>query len=501
MPLLINNYQQSVLPQSGSMSRVNQPPQLLGLGDSLSGLADTAGRISRDYNEEIAREERARQAADLHDRIGRATNDLDLLQLDYERDQNFQTSPQRFKEDAGKIKERYLSDVKNPAVRQAFTQRFGEIELAKSLNVLKDSRAKERNYYQASLSNNIDVYARSAANAKNLEERDLVIEQAGLAIASAQQAGFITSVEAQSKLKTVRSKIDEQTILRDLSIDPILTANKLALDPNYASNLDPVQKERYTDQAYRRSESQRLREEVTAERDRKKRGDDLLKEAFNRQQKGTLTDEYVEQVRFFIEPNEYKSLKISLRGGAEKDDPKAYADLESLLYSSDPVEARSRAFQYHSSGLITNSTLGHFSDKANALDRQGGPKTQYERSRSYLVDTLKPSPTITDPVPAARMAVSLREFDDYVATGKRTDEEISKKADEILKRRSLVDMVSLVEKTGIGTRQIKDLKPEIVKRVEQLNADLAAKRITVGEYNKRKDELNRQRKAVEKLSE
>ncbi len=453
--------------------------------------------------EKIGEDLYKRQAeADLYDRLGKATAEVSELELTLDRDQDFRTAPERFKTQAEAIQDKYLDGVTDNAVASAFKRQFGQIALAKSINVRKGSWKKEADYNVSSLDANLDTYATAAANAKNPAEAAIVEQQARLSIARMQANGWISAEDAGKRERTFLTKRDTATVLRDLSMDPAITASKLSLDASYAPNIDPVARERFVDQAFRRADANQRQHEAQVERERKARGDELMKEAVSRQASGKLDRGYVEEIRSFIEPAEYKSLLAGLSGSDRKDDATAFATLEHLV-ETNPAEARRMAFRFHENGLIRNETLSSINNRSRTLERQEGPKTEYERGRQFIADTLRPSPLVNDPAGAARYALAVREYDDFAtANPKAADADLRAKADDIQKRYSLVDMAKLARETSVGARPTPEAQlKEVQIRAERLIADRDAKKISTQDFNRKMADLDKLRRAAEKAAQ
>jgi hypothetical protein len=494
MPITINRYQQQTLPQSGGMPRASVLPLNDDSGQSLYRLGAELQQLNTQFT-------KARREADLNDRIGRATAELAELELGFENDQDFRTAGDRFNQAAQDIRNRHLDSLDDAAVKSAFTKQFQQLSLAKSINVRKGALKKERDYNVASLDTSLDVYATQAANAKNPAERELVVNQARLAMASAQTGGWISAVDAGNRERKFLSRMDEATVLRDMSIDPSMTADKLALDPSYAVNIDPVQREKWADQAYRRSESERVREDRRVERERKQRGDEIMKQAWEMLEKGSLTREFVQNARPYVEPGEYHSLIKGMKeGGSGRNDESALADLNRILYvENNPQEAERKAFQYQKAGLLKSTTLGTFLSTTRSHSRQEGPRSPFEREKAFIVNALKPSVLVPDPASNARFALALREFEDYgAANPNATQSDLRAKADGIIKDRSIVDMVQIAEKTGLSARNNPQATlDDIRERGAALLQQKEQGRISDTEYRKKAAELNRARVAAE----
>jgi hypothetical protein len=489
MPVRV--YQQQTTPSMIGAPRASAPALVDPTGAALSQLGATVEKIGQDM---FARQ----READLQDRIGKATAEISELELQFDRDQDFRTAPQRFQDQADAIRDKYLDGVEDGAVATAFRKQYQQLSLAKSINVRKAAWRKEADYTVASLDANLDTYATAAANAKNPAEAALVENQARLALASAQNGGWISAEDAGKKERGFLSKRDSAVVIRDLSLDPALTAAKLSLDPAYAPNIDPVQRERWVDQAFRRADANTKAADAAAERERKRRGDELLKEALGRQDKGQLTRGYVEEIKPFVEPAEYSSLLDGLNGKDRKDDPSAFAEVQGLVYTN-PSMAERRAFALHRQGLIRNETLSSVLSRAREISRTEGPRTPYERERQFITDTLKPSPLVNDPAGSARFALAVREYDDFALSGDRAPKELRDKAEEIQRRFALVDMAELARKTSAGAQptpeqQLKSIAEEATK----LLADKEAKKVSDADFNRRMSNLNKARIAAEK---
>lgn len=487
MPLSV--YRQQTGARSVALPRASTPMLVDPSGEALVRLTDQLTDLGLGIR-------RAQLEADVSDRVGRMTAELNDLETEVEKDADFRTAPDRFKDGSKGIKEKYLEGIDHAGAKLAITKHYQQLEAAKYLNVQKATLAKQKDYNIATLDSNLDLYAKSAAEAGNPVERGLIISNARLSLSTAQAGGWITAEDAGKRERRFLGKIDDATVLRDMQINPRITADKLSLDPSYAANIDPVQRERYIDRAYRQAEADRKATEAEAERFRRERGEELLKDAYKRQTTGTLTPNHLEAIKPFISPAEYRSL---LKGdGDRKDDPNAFADLQRLL-DTNPAEARNKAFQYHANNLITNATLASVRTSAGAREQNGVPKTEFERSRAYIGHVLDPGPFSSDPAPKARYGLALREYEDFAADGKRSDEDLRKKANEVVKRYALLDMEALATSTGLGAQT--DPKKVIDANMaegEKLMQRRAAGAISEQDFKKRMEELNRSTKAAEK---
>lgn len=188
--------------------------------------------------------------------------------------------------------------------------------------------------------------------------------------------------------------------------------------------------------------------ERAADKLRKDKGDEIMKEALSRldPQPGSprLDRDFIEEARKWVSPAEYKSLLQMSKsgvdgGGAPRSDPGTYRHLQGLL-RNDPEQAQKEAFTAHANGLISNSDLSSITQRASSLDRQGGPKTAYERTRLFVSGSLDPGPMVQDPVGRSRLAAALNEFDSWVEAGKRSDAEIEARGKELIRQWQFINL-------------------------------------------------------------
>lgn len=244
--------------------------------------------------------------------------------------------------------------------------------------------------------------------------------------------------------------------------------------------------------------------ERATERQRKEKADEFMKEAIARAnpQSGSprLDRNFVEQARPFVTPAQYESLIKMMKGDGEGGtDPEAFAALQRLVYS-DPEAAVQQAFVYHRNGAINNGTLSSVLSRAHELGRQGGPKSEYERTRQRITGNLDPGPFVQDPAGRTRMAEALYEFDAWMEGGKRSETEVAEKGREIIAKYSLWDKTKVMPpkvdtKKPTSPRE-KALAP-IGQEWDKVKKDYAAKRISKQEYDRRALELKARWKQIE----
>ena len=444
----------------------------------------------------------ARRTAMLGEATGQATQALAELEIQFDRDQDFRTAPARFQEQAEAVRKKIEEGLGDDAlVRQAFNQRFRQLELTKRLGVVKAAARQEGDASVAQLDADLDTYARNAASARSVAERAVVINQATVRIAEMRAAGWITDVDAGNRQRSLQGKIDSATVTRDMTRDPGGTANRLAADPTYAPNLDPRVRETMVFQGYTRAEALRARDEREEEKRARKAADDALTDAYGLLAGGQLTKSHLEALKYKVSPAEYRGLLEAMKkqGSGKEDNRAAFAEVQDLLVRGDYEAASRAAFAHHSAGRLRDSTLSSTVSSIIAQERRETPRTPYQSAREFVANSLRPSPMIPDPVPQARMGMAIKEFDDEIRGMKDpTKPEVDAVAERVIRRYSLVNMNDLVVKTGVGTRDQAGPTLEALRAEgERLQRAREAGDISQAEYNRKVADLNRQRQAAE----
>ncbi len=421
--------------------RVNPAAGGAGLGQ-LSQLAEASSQFLFGMAEQQAE---ARRVADLVEATGTATRQLNDLELTFERDTDFRTAPARFLEQAEAIGTATLEGIEDRAVRTLFERDYLKSVETKLTSVKRKAWDREVQDSVARLDLLLPEYTRLAAAAENDVERQQIIGRARAAIAGFEAAGYITAPDAVARAQGLLSDIDQAEVRNLITFDPDAAVDAL-LDDGRFQNLDELARARLTDTAVARADSlakeqARLAEkaERALEKAQQERAEALMKEAYALHQDGELTREAVEGFREEVGASDYRNLLRLVDPATDsfRDDPEAVQDLQGLL-AEEPERAADLAGQLHREGLISNDRYIATTNAARNLARQTGPRSEYERSRSFLQGALDPGPFVQDPLGRQRAAEALQVFDDYAASGTRSDEELRRRALEIRDQFALV---------------------------------------------------------------
>lgn len=208
------------------------------------------------------------------------------------------------------------------------------------------------------------------------------------------------------------------------------------------ANLDPLKRSQLMDRAERRADAQereRVRRIEKNERDADKHlkaeSAEVEKTGYELESNGQLTREWLNANRNSLDTTAYKYFANALEPGREniKDSSQTINTLTGDMYSGKDITQD--LLRAHKDGLIKNETFRSMMDKNGSMQRQGGPKSEFDRSRSYIHGALQPGPFDKDFTnSSARMADALDMFDRFVSEKKRTDEEIESYGKSVVQR-------------------------------------------------------------------
>jgi hypothetical protein len=474
-------------------------------GESITRAGQAVGELGSAMQQIDQRLTEARRASQLNEAVGRATESLGRLEIQYGQDTDFKTSPDRFSKDVEGLRSEFEKTIDDPVVRSSFAQHFQTLATTKRLNVLKQAVNQEQDYNVSQLTSNRKIYAQAAANAQNDAERQLIMSQWEVSVGGMQQAGWITRQDAANKILQFNTDIDEARLEEALSKSPDEAAFRLAAEPEYLANLDPIKRNRAIEEGFNRAAEAERRQRTESERIRGEQREAIMKTAWDMNTANTLNRGFIQRVRPIVTDGEYHELLTAMRrketGDDAEDDKAAVAVMEDAL-DRDPDEAIRLARSYYRTDMLTTSTFKSFRDKARSLLAGEKPPPVYKAQRDKIRDALAVPESVYDPAGRARYAIAIEEFDNFARGKDRSDKELTDHADDVLKRRSLLDMRAIAEKTSVGVRQSPQGQIDaITSQVRALQQNRDNNRITQEQYNremrKLNDAMNAARKALQ----
>lgn len=245
-----------------------------------------------------------------------------------------------------------------------------------------------------------------------------------------------------------------------------------------------------------------------SEKERKRIGDDASKNLWEKHFKGELKLPDVLAMKPVLSETDFKTLgEAAVRGPIRKDDPGALSTLLRLMYTDAPSAARFASTAY-ANGKLADDTFRTESARAHSLSREQGLKSEYERSRAWIVQTLNPGELIPDPVGRQRLGDAVRTFDDWVLAappGKpRTDQETRERATEVLDQYRFLNLsdtvMALPMPRGVNIPRSTDkavLAPSIATAARKLLERRNNRELSQVEYDNEMATLARWKRAME----
>lgn len=220
----------------------------------------------------------------------------------------------------------------------------------------------------------------------------------------------------------------------------------------------------------------------------------------------TLTRDFVEKMRPLLKVDNYHAaLKALVVGPEQRTDPGTLNDIERTIYS-DPATAKQMAYTAHRNGNLSNEHLISITTRADSLTKPTQPKSEYERGRAFIVQSMDNGPLIQDPIGKSRMAEALDTFDRWMLSGKRTDQEVMSRSREVVDQYKFIDLrdtvLALPQPRGHTIARQTASQENMLRQIVAVGESMVNKRKTgewtESEYNAEMMTLNRWRRAAMK---
>ena len=393
------------------------------------------------------KQQRAEQATELN-RVNSATaRRLSDLELSFEGDTEFETLQERFNTGAQDIRDELRATITDRAVRQTFDKKFEDLRLAKEINIRRTAQRLQVDRGVADLDRSINSFADLAATAKNHVERQLLIDNARVAITNAEAAGFITAENAGVRARRFLSRLDEAQVRALTSTDPGAAVEALAGGKLFR-NIDPLRRQTLFDTAIRQADAERkdrVRQADKAERDAEKLqkaiGEELAKEGFTLLADNALTNRWLDINRDKLEKSDFRALQAAVTGAAAPaDDPEAVIDLTTRLDQEDIAPA---AAQYLRRGELTIGTYQSMVTRNRTLRADDRPASPYRSARERVRVSLDPGQILSGAAAQiARIGQSsaMAELDAFAeANPQATRLEFNREAEAVIDRFQLLN--------------------------------------------------------------
>ena len=474
-------------------------PRGSAVADSVAELALKFSDVAYDEAKEL---KRLRQAGQLSERTSAFRRELDALQVEFDKDPDHATKPQRYQDAARRLFAQHSQGL-DREVATGFQLRANEYADAGLLRVRSQARADEVQAGIVRLDKDNDELINRLAGVVNPAERQAILRQVEGNIDAAQQSGLLTGARYEAVRKATLVKADQAEALRLIRANPG-GAPAAIMDVRALPHLDLLQREqlvgRARDEAQRQAslaEARAARLERTQARADARLADDLEKWMDRNISDGTLDERELEKARPFLKPNDYRRGLAALRGGAEIDDAATITRLTPRLDDPDVLRDLDKA---HADKLLKSSTYQEMRNRARAYQRDDQPASAYKRGYAAVRDALDPQGLFDGPAGAAARkgrSDALQEFDAWAKKNVGADDDaVMQQANDIIRRRSLANFESISMSLGIP-RGVPQERTRATLTLQDLDAaeDDLLKRYDAREYSR--EQVDQQRRAIE----
>lgn len=446
---------------------VPMDPGIARLGAVGREAADAGWAAGQAITLAVNKQQEARAAVELMKANTAATRELDDLSFNIEREGDWRAGAQRFDQGAQAAIAKHAQSIGDENTRTAFQAHAQSLAESRRVSLRNSLFRQEAGDAVAALDDTLEAQARTAAGAANPLVRDQAIASGAGAIKTLRDGGYIAPVEAGTKLRQFKSRIDETEIRSVLTEDPA-AAVRVLNDPRMLPNMLPDKRVMLLDMAIRRQDSLVRAEEARqsrldrdAERVLKQAGEDAAKDLWARWAKGgqlgagnvaqpALTVADIDARRKVLSQGDYTALVKQVRGDDGRDDKDTIAGLTLRL---DREDVESDAYNALKRGDLTSTTYRDIVSKNRIALKDDRPASPYKSGRELVNTTLKPPELLgqgaAQDAARAAQAQALVEFDNWSDANKGASRAASiEEAQGIIRRYQVIqfDTMSL----GVG---------------------------------------------------
>lgn len=173
-----------------------------------------------------------------------ATKQLDDLKSQYDQDMGDPlTAAQRFSDDAAKIGDQVAGSMNFGQARDAFMENYGRMAEAGRIDIKYTAVKKQKDDLLATGLDSMDTFSRTAAVAKNPQERDAVVQQADDTVKGLVSSGAISARDGAKMMMKWRGNLATYDARSAIDADPV-AAVKALRNPDVLPDLDPLERQR-----------------------------------------------------------------------------------------------------------------------------------------------------------------------------------------------------------------------------------------------------------------
>lgn len=425
-----------------------------GDSDSRAGLYFT-----EKLNETIEAESAIRRMGRLAEANSTLTADLDRKRLELAQDPDIEGREAKFQEYAKK-RHGEIAEGMDSKTRATFTRAGNAVADSYSINVRHQARTDTVEKAVVGLRNSNDALVLKAGDARNPVERGAIVGQIEANIQQALDNGWLSPAQYEAEKKQTLTKVDQAEALRLIRENPSGMIQQLAKS-DFLPNLDPVARQNLIDKAgneqLRRANlayTQAARAEIAERRALKLQGTEAMKNIYDLNESGQLTEGVLQQYRPVLDETQWKAARGMLRGGAVEDSKDSLMVLETGIGTRDMTDPINNALAANRITMPTYRSLMQRNEFALKDDQPGSP---YKRGRQELVDGLKPGELLSGPAADMQRAAfigAIREYEAFataqgVEKMRANPQMVFDRVDDIRRRYTIVSFDQQAEAIGI----------------------------------------------------
>lgn len=405
-----------------------------------------------------------------------------------EQDRDYGTYMQRYTEYVTDVQKRYqkeLGDDQN--AYNAWNMKFNEYVEERGIDVLAASTDGMKRVKEAQLISNVNDLEELHGNASP-QERALIETEASLQLQEAYQNGVIDEVKLTNTRIKFESSIRTGEVRKDILTDPDATILKLRNSEykGLSSEEQVLLLEKATAESEARTRRQ-LTEAGRIEREQekfeKKAQDEMSKAGDKLLAGGELTEQWVEDNRDTLSPEDHRYFYDKLSGAGEgRTDPIVYSDLRTRASNGEDVRGEARTMLHK--GQIKSSDYEKLVNRSEQNAGISNVPNVFSRGEKYIAQALRVSEVNDDPADAQRLAAALDDWSEWMSTNPEASSSEARKSfmqivDEysMIKQRDFM-LTKRRPKFAVGDRNSMDIQGTIDSTVEALQAG----RITQDEF-------------------
>jgi hypothetical protein len=433
-------------------------------GEPGRGMQRAGQVIAESASDVAARFKEAERAQKLMVAQGKMTRDLADLEIEFQRDTDWQTMPARYEQRTRQMLDGYREAYgADPVVFGMLSRDFQRSQLRGFVDVSRLARTRQVEAGKADLETTLEAYSQILATTSDPLRTAEVEGRARAAIQGMVSSGLIGADDGQKRERQLYDRIAQTRAIAMIRDNPDEAFRRLSdeNDPAFR-RMDPKTRESLLTQANNRAttlanEAARLsdRAERQAERRLRTEGDRLMKDIEARIDNGeTISEDELTRLQRHggISPAEMRILRRALRDGPVQSDPQTYMDLKRANVVDTPEDFERKARAAVDAGKLKLSDYSALVNQNRSDNRGDAPPSPYKSGRELVSQTLDPGAIFQGSAAAigrTAQAQAIVEFDNWAQANPRaTRSDAITEAQAVIRRYQVIQFENIAIALG-----------------------------------------------------